>query len=71
MEEKKCIVCNETVSLEEYQSLAQEFKSYSVHVDCFDTFVNADEFLKFASHQQASNRSASRSLSRPSDVSPG
>ena len=45
MTKKKCVVCNDTVELREYQSLASEFKPYPVHAECFDTFVNADEFF--------------------------
>ena len=51
MSEKKCVLCNEIVELKEYQQLADEFKPYPVHGECFDTFVNADEFLEFASNQ--------------------
>ena len=49
MSEKKCVVCNDVVELKEYKQLASEFKPYPVHGKCFDTFVNADEFLEFAS----------------------
>ena len=51
MQEKQCVVCKNIVNSDEYNSLATEFKPYPVHFDCFNTFVNADEFLEFAKNK--------------------
>ena len=70
MIEKKCIVCNDTVEPEEYKLLASEFKPYPVHEECFDTFINADEFLKFASNQTKTNELSTSSTHPAPDISP-
>ena len=66
MSEKKCVVCSDPVSFEEYQSFSQEFKPYPAHAECFDTFVNADEFLKFASKCVSPSESLKPSSSQSS-----
>ena len=68
MSEKKCVVCNDVVELKEYKQLASEFKPYPVHGECFDTFVNADEFLEFASSQ--AKESSKQSTYPAPDISP-
>ena len=66
---KKCIVCKNTVEPKEYSLLAPEFKPYPVHSECFDIFVNADEFLQFAIKNKASNMQ-SKLLPHSPDISP-
>ena len=49
----KCVVCYSEVSKKELDKLADEFKQYPAHSECFDTFETADEFLKYAkNHKQ-------------------
>ena len=44
----KCIICNEKLNSTEYNELADEFKPYPVHGDCFDEFEDAEVFLDYA-----------------------
>ena len=68
MAEKRCIVCNGILESDEYESLAEDFKPHPVHGECFDTFVNADEFLEFASEKESQK---SKPTPRTPDISPG
>ena len=43
-----CIVCNDPISLNELSNVAEEFKPFPAHEDCFDSFTDADEFLNYA-----------------------
>lgn len=70
MIEKKCVVCDDVVEIEEYEQLASEFKPYPVHGECFDTFVNADEFLEFASHQAKTKKHSESYTDVSPDISP-
>ena len=47
-----CVVCDELVDQDEYEKFGAEFKDYPAHGDCFDSFDDADEFLKFARRQK-------------------
>lgn len=69
MKDKICIVCNEAVDLEEYKKIAPPLKPYPVHPECFNTFVNADEFLEFAREQKKS-KYTDPLIDQPADVSP-
>ena len=69
MDKKLCIVCKNLINQDEYSSLAPEFKLYPVHFDCFDTFVNADEFLKFAENKVKTHEDFIES-EQPLSVSP-
>jgi hypothetical protein len=44
----KCIYCTEELTKPEYLDHAEEFRPYPSHDDCFDTFENAEEFLRWA-----------------------
>ena len=44
----KCIVCNQGLETAEYAELADEFKSYPAHKECFDEFDDAEVFLDYA-----------------------
>ena len=46
-----CVVCGKPVPSQELQEVAKEFKPYPAHTDCFDSFDNADDFIKFAKHK--------------------
>ncbi len=68
----KCIVCHSKLTKAEYDELAPEFKPHPVHKECFDTFVNADEFLEFASEQTSSKKFSPPPATQapPPDLSP-
>ena len=42
---KDCVVCRTPVPVKELKELAEDFKDYPVHAECFDTYENADLFL--------------------------
>lgn len=46
-----CLVCEESIEKEELKGVASEFKPYPAHSECFDSFINADEFLEFAKNK--------------------
>ena len=44
----KCIVCDQKLEAAEYAELADEFKDFPAHKDCFDEFEDAEMFLEYA-----------------------
>ena len=44
----KCIVCSEQLNPEEFLKLAEEFKPFPAHKECFDEFEDAETFLAYA-----------------------
>ena len=44
----KCIVCDQKLEANEYAELADEFKAFPAHKECFDEFEDAEVFLDYA-----------------------
>jgi len=46
----KCVICGENLEQEDLANVSSEFKEYPCHNECFDSFENADAFLKHCKH---------------------